>query len=95
MKSQRDRVTYLIQPRLQFAHLNQNRILSVDIQILDEDSMDVYMQANLDWQRGLDVWQSECIDPPIWSAIAEQMLLAMKEASKLIDSESYCCGEPG
>lgn len=90
------RITYIVKPRLQYKELQQNRILSVDIKIIPEIGLPDFpiLSATLDWQRGLDVWQSECIDPFTWSAVAAQMLLAMKEAKKLIDPVTYCAGEP-
>lgn len=86
------KITYIVRPRLQ----QQNRVLSVDIKIIPEIGQPDFpiLEATLDWQRGLDIWQSECIDPFTWSAVAAQMLLAMKEAKKLIDPVTYCAGEP-
>lgn len=92
------RIKYHIKPRLQFAELNGNRILSVDIFVAeshmgeDEIKENYILWGTLDWQRGLDIWQSECIEPDTWTEVYTQMLLGMKEARKLIDG--YCCGEP-
>lgn len=97
-KSERDvcdRITYLCIPRKNYYQLT-NKVLDVDIYILpDEDSIDTpIITARLDWQDGLHIWQSECIDPFTWSSLSKQLLLAMKEAKSMIDQETYCAGEP-
>lgn len=89
------KITYLCVARKAYQQIT-NRVLDVDIYILhDEDSIeDSILTARLDWQDGLHIWQSECIDPFTWSTVANQLLLAMKEAKELINTESYCAGEP-
>jgi hypothetical protein len=90
------KITYLCIPREDQFKLLTGKILDVDIYILpDEDSIDYpILTARLDWQDGLHIWQSECIDPFTWSTVANQLLLAMKEAKELIDKETYCAGDP-
>lgn len=88
-----NKITYLCVPRKnQYITIT----LDVDIYILpDKDSIEhPILTARLDWQDGLHIWQSECIDPFSWSSVSKQLLLAMKEAKSIIDKEIYCAGEP-
>lgn len=90
------KIRYLCVPRKDYFQLT-NKVLDVDIYIVpDTDSIDTpILTARLDWQDGLHIWQSECIDPFTWSTVANQLLLAMKEAKSMIDQQTYCAGEPG
>jgi hypothetical protein len=90
------KITYLCVPRNAFLNISK-RVLDVDIYILEDENAieNPILTARLDWQDGLHIWQSECIEPFTWSTVANQLLLAMKEAKSMIDQELYCAGEPG
>jgi len=88
------KITYKVIPRDSFIQLT-GKVLDVDIFIYHIDSEESpILTGRLDWQDGLHIWQSECIDPFTWSTVANQMLLAMKAAKELIDPVIYCAGEP-
>ena len=88
-------ITYKVIPRDLYIQMT-GKILDVDIFIYHIDSEESpILTGRLDWQDGLHIWQAECIDPFAWSAVANQMLLAMKSAKELIDPVTYCAGEPG
>lgn len=89
------KITYKVIPRDSLIQLT-GKVLDVEIIIyhIDEEESPI-LTGRLDWQDGLHIWQSECIDPGSWSTVANQMLLAMKAAKELIDPVTYCAGEPG
>ena len=88
-------ITYKVIPRDSYVQLT-GKVIDVEIIIyhIDEEESPI-ITGRLDWQDGLHIWQAECIDPFAWSAVANQMLLAMKSAKELIDPVTYCAGEPG
>ena len=59
----------------------------------DDDEFCV-LHGELDWQNGVSLFQTECIEPGDWSKIMSCGLDAIKACKEIIDPETYCSGDP-
>jgi hypothetical protein len=59
-------------------------------EIISQDMPD--LSGRLDWQDGVTIWQTECIEPVLYSEIMGEGLKAIKKAQSLIDPELWICG---
>jgi multimeric flavodoxin WrbA len=59
-------------------------------EIISQDMPD--LSGRLDWQDGVTIWQTEGIEPILYSEIMGEGLKAIKKAQSLIDPKSWECG---
>lgn len=60
-------------------------------ELASQDMPDI--SGRLDWQDGVMIWQSECIEPELFSEITQEALKAIKKAHLIIDPDTWKAGQ--
>lgn len=73
--------------------MNNGDAHRVKFEVFSDESDDfVVISGVVDWQNGMDIWQSENIDPSEWMTYAYAVYLATIEARKMIGAK-WCHNE--
>lgn len=85
-------------PEWDYALMVYDNLFSQDgnplcVHFVIEHHQEQWITGAVDWQDGVHIWQSEGIEPELWSTGMGVALQAIKEARKMIGS-TWDCREP-